>query len=105
MLSARRPRFKTAQLLGPTLFALPFLLAAVFSVYFGLGLLGLTIGGVDAGDARDDGPLLRPEIDRQLHELLRIGHALGGQYFGHAQIDFHELVDRNAIVGWCGRLR
>ena len=46
-----------------------------------------------SADPRDEGPLLRPEIDLELHELLRVRHALGGGHLRHAQVDLHEVVD------------
>ena len=57
-----------------------------------LGLVGL-------GDAGDDGALLGARIDAQLHQLLRLRHALGGQHLRDAQLDAHELVDADARVG------
>lgn len=54
---------------------------------------------VGLGDASDDGALLGADIDAELHQLFRIWHALGREDFRHAQVDLHEVVNRDAVVG------
>ena len=60
-----------------------------------LGLVGL-------GDAGDQRPLLGADVDRQLHQLARVGHLLGGEHLGDAQIDLHEVVDGDPVAGGRG---
>ena len=54
------------------------------------------LGLIRLGDAGDDRPLLGADIDLQLHQLLRLRHGLGLEHLGHAQLDLHEVVDRDA---------
>src|SRR5919106_1299508 len=53
------------------------------------------LGFVGFGDPGHERPLLAAGVDRQLYQLARIRHLLGREDFRYAQVDFHEVVDRN----------
>src|SRR5204863_525132 len=44
-------------------------------------------------------PLLRAERHRELQELLRLRHRLGGHHLRHAQLDLPEVVEADARAG------
>src|SRR5437660_10135792 len=62
------------------------------------------VGLVRLGDAGDQGPLLAPGVHLQLEKLVRLRHALGCDDSCNAQLDFHELVDREAVAACRRRL-
>ena len=43
----------------------------------------------------DDRPLLAPDVDQQLQQLVRLRHAFGREHLRDAQLDLHEVVDRD----------
>src|SRR5687767_2940885 len=51
-------------------------------------------------DSCEDRPLLGTEIHEKLDQLLRFRYGLGCEYFRRAQLDLHELVDRDSAIGW-----
>ena len=70
------------------------------------------VGALDAGKHR--APLVTAQRQRQLDQLLGLGHLFGRHHAGHPQVDLGEVVDRNhfghqrlffqglAAVGGCG---
>ena len=57
------------------------------------------LGLVLRRDARDDLAPLVAEIDLEAHQLVRLGHALGGDDLRRAQTHLLEVLDRDAVVG------
>src|SRR5437870_5042724 len=51
------------------------------------------------GDAGDERALLGPDVDLQLEEAVRFWHAFRGDHLGHAQLDLHEVIHRDAVAG------
>src|SRR5206468_2527210 len=65
---------------------------------------------VRVGDAGNEGAVLGADVNLHLDQLPGVRHTLGGEHLGDAKLDFHELVDRDAIAcrlsrwrGLCGR--